>query len=195
MSERLASILGENNCILVAHPDDETLFAGGLPIVFEDRHWTVICCSIPRRDPIRAFKFHDACVMLGALPMLLPMPEQEINTPPIGLENLPLDRFDCVVTHNEFGDYGHFHHAYLAQWIDANYKRPYVTFGYRPGALGTEQLKLTKRQTDQKLAAMRCYNHFLPYENRDIPKWEALMHRYYEVEGMKPDLETYDIHE
>lgn len=188
------SILGEHNAIVVAHPDDETLWAGGLPIVYSDRSWTVICCSIPRRDPVRAWKFYEACVTLGAMPRLLPMPEQDINTAPVGLNMIDLNQFDCVVTHNEWGEYGHFHHQQVHQFVKDRYKKPFLTFGYRPGDIGTELVRLTDEERRQKIAAMQCYNHILEYEGQDCTKWEALMHRYYQVEGLSPDIETYDIH-
>ena len=37
---------------VVAHPDDETLFAAGA-IIRSGGDWTVICCSTPESDPIR----------------------------------------------------------------------------------------------------------------------------------------------
>lgn len=191
----IEQIIGQHNAIVVAHPDDETLWAGGLPIAFPDRMWTIICCSIPARDPVRAWKFYEACLVLGAMPRLLPMPEQPINCPPIGLDMIDLNQFDCVVTHNQWGEYGHFHHAKVHEFVKERYKRPFLTFGYRKGNIGDEFLRLNEQEVDQKLAAMRCYNHILEYNGEDMTKWEALCHRYYQIEGLSPDIETYDIHE
>lgn len=191
----LDEVLGQSPVIVCAHPDDETLWAGGLPIVFPEKNWTIICTSIPRRDPIRAWKFFDACITLGAMPLLLPVQEQEVNQAPIGLELIDFKRYDCVVTHNEWGEYGHLHHAFLSHFVNENCERPYVTFGYRKDGHGEYQIKLNSTQLKQKMAAMDCYNHFLEYEGEEITKSEALQHRYYVVEGIKPEIETYDIHE
>src|SRR6185369_9909067 len=93
--------------LVVAHPDDESLFFGGL-LASEPGDWTVISCSIPRTDPIRAWKFFDACEVLGAKPRLLPFSETEFN-----ISALELSSFDQIVTHNSAGEYGHPQHLQL----------------------------------------------------------------------------------
>lgn len=188
---------GQHNAIVMAHPDDETLWAGGLPIVFPDLNWTVICCSIPRRDPVRAWKFHDACVMLGAMPRLLPYREQEINEVPVGLDTIDLSPFDCVVTHNQYGEYGHFHHQCVHRWVTefSRYAGRIVTLGYRFNATGAFRVELSPEQLQLKLAALACYDHELPYEGEVMAKWKALRRRYYEGEHIDPQVETYDVHQ
>jgi LmbE family N-acetylglucosaminyl deacetylase len=49
----------EKCIVVVAHPDDETLWAGGTILLHPDSEWTVlaICKS---SDPGRASKFSDA---------------------------------------------------------------------------------------------------------------------------------------
>mgnify|MGYP003340734175 FL=1 len=191
----LEVVLGQSPLILVAHPDDEVLWAGGLPLMFPEKNWTIICATIPRRDPIRAWKFWECCVTLGAMPRLLPSGEPMMSEGLDGLENIDICDFDCVVTHNEFGEYGHPHHVYVNNFVKSCYNRPFVTFGYRKGEEGAVKLRLTDKQLAQKMSAMECYDHFLEYDGNMITKAEALMHRYYVVEGLKPEIETYDIHE
>ena len=65
----------ENNVIVTAHPDDEVLWASSLPIRYKEAKWTIICCSVPRHDSIRAWKFFDACEVLGVTPRLIPSVE------------------------------------------------------------------------------------------------------------------------
>lgn len=194
-SDALAGSLGEHNAIVVAHPDDETLFAGGLPLRFNDRSWTIICCSIPRIDPIRAWKFQVACMILGALPKLLPFAESEPNLALPHLEALGnLAEYDTLVTHNEHGDYGHLHHAQVCEYVSAVANgRPVVHFGYHRKGHGAEELKLTNEEFATKMVAMQQYNHILPYEGENLPKWQALHRRYYGQEGLDPKIETYDI--
>jgi LmbE family N-acetylglucosaminyl deacetylase len=187
--------VGQRPAVIVAHPDDECLFAAGLVLRNWAKPWTIICCSIPRRDPIRAWKFFDACEVLGAKGRLLPSQESEPSEPLCGLPQVGLlEEFDCIVTHNQWGEYGHTHHQQVARhFADAAGQRRLITFGYRKDGRGAESIELNERERQLKAQAMRCYNHVLPYEQWEWPKWRALEHRYYEVEGMNPDVETYDV--
>lgn len=192
MSDFFAEKLGQKCCIVGAHPDDEVLFAAALPIRYPDRDWTIICCSIPRRDPIRAWKFFDACEALGARGRLMPVVESEPNENPTGLQLLDLKSFDCVVTHNDEGEYGHVHHRAVHRAVISRLPKNVITFGYRHAAHGKYEIRLNRDELQRKTQALRCYDHITPYEGRDVPKWRALVHRYFEVEGIDPSVETYD---
>ena len=121
--------------------------------------------------------------------------ETEPNEPLHALHVLGcLEGFDFIVTHNAQGEYGHFHHAQVHAYVkDIAGQRPLCTFGYRKGGSGTEHLSLNERAMEKKTAAMHCYDHVLPYEQWEWPKWRALEHRYYEIEGLDPRVETYDV--
>ena len=108
--------VGLNNVIVTSHPDDEVLWAGGLPICFPGK-WTIICCSVPRHDSIRAWKFFDACNVLGVTPRLIPSTESEPGEVLRNLEIHDLSSFDCIVTHNQWGEYGHLHHQTVHKHI------------------------------------------------------------------------------
>src|ERR1051325_7321430 len=60
----------ENAVMVVAHPDDESLWGAGIVLRYK-KNWTVICCTVPYHDPIRAEKFRNACGVLGAAGVLL----------------------------------------------------------------------------------------------------------------------------
>ena len=40
------------NLMVVAHPDDETMWGGSLPIRYPG-DWFIVCCTVPKRDPER----------------------------------------------------------------------------------------------------------------------------------------------
>lgn len=176
-----------NGAIVVAHPDDESLWCGGLMARFPAR-WTAICCSIPRRDPIRAWKFFDACAVLGASARLLPFVEPDPGSWISAVQSVDLSGYDTIVTHNSVGEYGHLHHVQVHQHIAQHWPRKMVTIGY--GQPGTYRIELTGPEMQRKFDAIRCYNHVSPSDGK--PKWEALFERY----GTMFDLsvETYDFY-
>lgn len=101
-----------SNCaIIVAHPDDETLWAGGLMLLHPQTRWTVITLC-RKSDPDRAPKFMRVMQYLGAKgimgdmddsPEQKPLVEKEIRKTILSL--LPMDRFDLVLTHSRWGEY------------------------------------------------------------------------------------------
>lgn len=159
-----------NGVVVICHPDDEVMWAGGLLARYGER-FTVICCSIPRSDPERAWKFFDACDVFGAKARLLPIVETE---KPLNIAHVDLSGFDMVVTHNAAGEYGHHHHMALHQSLKP--LRP-VTFGYRPDGRGSIALHLTADEQARRMAALQCYDHVSPHDSGK-PKWQALLDRY-----------------
>jgi hypothetical protein len=98
--------------VIVAHPDDETLWAGGLILAHPECDWTVIgLCRAS--DPDRAPKFHRALARLGAHgalgdlddgPEQRPLAEGTVTEAVTAL--LPRsDAFDVVLTHSPRGEY------------------------------------------------------------------------------------------
>lgn len=166
--------------IVVAHPDDETLWAGGLAA---RGGFDIICCSVPKTDPIRAWKFYNACKVLGANGKVLPFIEPGPNQPLIGLEVLDLNGYDTIYTHNKLGEYGHLHHKQVHEYIVKNYSyKKIFTFNVceRNGDGLTAQLP--EPFLSQKMRALKCYDHCLPYEGKNIPKWQALLKRYQHID-------------
>lgn len=170
--------------LVVAHPDDESIWFGGL-LAAEPGDWTIICCSIPRTDPVRAWKFFDACEVLKAVPRLLPFVEAPKD--PLYLEPLDLDGFDQIVTHSLVGEYGHHHHTQLNRVLTAKYHGK-LLFGCYGKSAGPKRIALNEEQFETKLAAMRCYNHTSPSDGQ--PKWRALIDRYGKQFDLK--IETYE---
>jgi LmbE family N-acetylglucosaminyl deacetylase len=97
--------------VIVAHPDDETLWAGGT--ILGHPAWTWCIVSLSRAgDEDRAPKFLKAQKILGATGVMGDLddgPEQKPldNTDVQGtiLKLLPRQHFDLVITHNPTGEY------------------------------------------------------------------------------------------
>jgi len=97
--------------VIVAHPDDETLWTGGMLLSQPAWHWFVL--SLCRgSDPDRSPRFFNALKVLGAEgkmcdlndgPEQVPLRENKIED--AILETLPASRFDLIVTHSPVGEY------------------------------------------------------------------------------------------
>jgi len=100
-----------NAAVIVAHPDDETLWAGGTILMHPAWRWTVgTCCRAS--DPDRSVKFFAAMDHLGAAGALADLddgPEQTpVDAKAVGetiLSLLPDGPIDLLITHSPLGEY------------------------------------------------------------------------------------------
>jgi LmbE family N-acetylglucosaminyl deacetylase len=115
------------NCaVIVAHPDDETLWAGGTLLMHPDSCWTVVALT-RGRDGDRAPRFHQALEHYGAAGIMGDLddePEQkplritEVEDAIMSL--LPSQRYDLVLTHGLWGEYTrHRRHEEVAKAVVA----------------------------------------------------------------------------
>jgi LmbE family N-acetylglucosaminyl deacetylase len=114
----------ESVAVVVAHPDDETLWAGGT--LLSSKHWSTFVCSACRaQDADRAPKFFGVLKQLqaqGAManlddgPEQLPLADERVEQSL--LECLPSRRFDRILTHSPFGEYTrHLRHEEVARAV------------------------------------------------------------------------------
>lgn len=97
--------------VIVAHPDDETLWAGGTVLMHPDWHWSIV--SLCRgSDADRAPKFIRAVKQLGGVskigdlddgPEQLSLSEDDVQQMVLSL--LPKRNFDLILTHSPQGEY------------------------------------------------------------------------------------------
>jgi LmbE family N-acetylglucosaminyl deacetylase len=97
--------------IIVAHPDDETLWAGGTILSHPSWKWFIVCLC-RGNDKERAPRFYGALKVLqsegimGCLddgPEQKPLDEEEVER--IILDLLPHHHFDLIISHNPTGEY------------------------------------------------------------------------------------------
>jgi len=137
----------DSSClVIVAHPDDETLWAGGTILLNPQADWTVI--TICRKsDADRAPKFFKALRKLDAIgfmadlndePEQIPLDIKDIQKTIIEL--LPYDKFEIIITHSKSGEYTrHLRHeetanAVLDLWHSNKiYANQLWTFAYEDG--------------------------------------------------------------
>ncbi|MEK6482124.1 PIG-L family deacetylase [Catalinimonas sp. 4WD22] len=110
--------------IIVAHPDDETLWAGGT--VLSHPSWDCFIISLCRaNDTDRAPRFFQALKVLGSRgeisdlddsPILEPLDESEVQE--MILQLLPVQHFDIIISHNPAGEYTrHIRHEEIGEAV------------------------------------------------------------------------------
>ncbi|MDO8625405.1 MAG: PIG-L family deacetylase [Candidatus Diapherotrites archaeon] len=161
-----------NALVIVAHPDDETIWMGGFILAHPNWKWHIICLSRDT-DSDRAPKFRKVCKELGAQGSIHgfkdddPLDEvQDIGKLADGIARIVGDEsFDFVFFHNKNGEYGHIRHrethAAVMRLLDDNRLRVRHAYCFAvkrdqsrafavPMARGALELRLSPRLLEQK---------------------------------------------
>jgi len=97
--------------LIIAHPDDETLWAGGTILSHPSWNWFIVCLC-RKSDTERATKFYKVLQALqsegimGDLddgPEQNPLDKKELEETILHL--LPQKHYDLIITHNPSGEY------------------------------------------------------------------------------------------
>jgi len=103
--------------VIVAHPDDETIWMGGTILSFPHVRWTIF--SLCRGDDLdRAPRFKKACRLYGARAIISDLEDEGVMNIQESIAQIarriaklvPRRRFDYLVTHGYNGEYGHPRH-------------------------------------------------------------------------------------
>lgn len=107
--------------VIVAHPDDETIWMGN-QILNNNNDWTIF--SLCRAsDPDRYPKFLKACSHYNAAPIITDLEDDRLDSLDINKiidlidKNLKNKEYDLIFTHGENGEYGHIRHKETHQAV------------------------------------------------------------------------------
>jgi len=97
--------------VIVAHPDDESLWAGGVMLMNRRRRWKIV--TVCRGgDPDRAPRFYRAAERYGAVGIMADLDDGPRQAPlnPFAVEQAIVSlvgggEYGCVYTHSPFGEY------------------------------------------------------------------------------------------
>jgi hypothetical protein len=124
-----------NKLIIVAHPDDETLW--GYYQLKNNKGWKILCVTnannITRVNELKniaiyfdtaleIWNYEDSSVHYNMHPQLYKDIENEINK-----QNVKM-----VLTHNPLGEYGHIQHIKVSNVVLTVSKKPTYVFSYTP---------------------------------------------------------------
>jgi LmbE family N-acetylglucosaminyl deacetylase len=153
----------KSNCaVIVAHPDDETLWAGGLMLMHPQVKWTIV--TICRKsDADRAPKFFKALEEFGANGYMGDLddgPEQNAldngEVQQTVMKLLPFDKFELIITHSTSGEYTrHIRHEETAKAVIKLWKTERLgakqiwSFAYEDG--GQKYLPRAEKSADLQI--------------------------------------------
>ena len=181
-----------NKLMIVAHPDDETIWGGGH---LKEGGYLVVCITNGKNKE-RKREFLDAVEMSGNTALILGYPDKLFGerddwekvdskiTDDIGFI-MSYKAWDLIVTHNPDGEYGHIHHKMTSEIVTKVYDRlkPQTALYYfgqyhkaaEMPAQSDDFSPISEEQQDFKDRILECYEsqkdtiekfrHMLPYEN------------------------------
>ena len=132
--------------VIVAHPDDETLWAGGTILSHPYNKWFVVCLcranDLERSERFyKTLKIYKAGGIMGNLddgPEQHPLDEKEVEKEILRL--LPTTHFDLILTHNVTGEYtSHLRHEEVNKAVTMLWQNGKIstselwTFAYEDG--------------------------------------------------------------
>lgn len=101
--------------VIVAHPDDETIWMGGT-LLKHKNNWDITILSLCRRDDAdRAPKFKKVCEIYNAKCFMSDLEDEELREEKVSdaverIKKFIVDKYDYIFTHGENGEYGHKRH-------------------------------------------------------------------------------------
>jgi LmbE family N-acetylglucosaminyl deacetylase len=147
--------------VIVAHPDDETLYFAGVILSDREADWTVVCVTdgdAEGRGASRALELRDACGALGVHTLrslrFKDDPRERIPLPELERLLAAMD-FDEVYTHGILGEYGHAHHQDVSLAVHRAFEGRAQVVSVATGSYPSREVRLTRAQFEVKLSVLR----------------------------------------
>lgn len=189
--------MSASNLLIVAHPDDETIFFGGTLLSLKGRGWKVIVVTDGNADgqgAARRLQLAEACKELG-VKQFEQWEYPDIYENRIGTESL-LERFKelgnpkTVFTHGIIGEYGHPHHQDVSWAVHSHFlKKNIPVWSVAYNSFATKTVRLTRKTYERKAAVFSRVYHsetirfarVLPVHNQEgfhRTDWSEIDHLY-----------------
>lgn len=147
------STLAGRTAVVVAHPSEEVLWAGGL--LSDQPGLDVIVCSVPIADPKQMLCFFDAMRQLRQNPIVIPDFDAGPQIPLRLLDLLPLGNYDTIFTHEIVGENVPLHHRQIHHHIKTHFRGTVFTFATKGNEI---RMGLDPASQARKLDLVRAYD-------------------------------------
>lgn len=153
----MAKRLKKYNIVICAHPDDETIFFGGLIQKNQTYPWLVAVATDGNADGMgakRALDFKAACRALGVTETVsfgLPdVFDKRLDLKALHDKIAQLPQAHTVYTHGPVGEYGHAHHQDVGYATHLFYGKKTPVFGSAYNCMPDLQINLTEKHFAKK---------------------------------------------
>lgn len=144
------------NLLVVAHPDDETIFFGGLIQTYRRRPWKIICVTDGNADgegPKRHLDFLNACKKLGAAQAEMwefpDLYDTRVNVDKL-IERLKRENAAEVFTHGILGEYGHPHHQDVCLAVHRAFADKHTVWSVAYNCYADKVIKIPRKAYERK---------------------------------------------
>lgn len=142
------------NLVCVAHPDDETIFFGGLLQRRRSKKPWVVACTTSDGNLDRKRQFEKACELLGvddfhwwSLPDRY---EERLSFDLINSKLLNLGVPEEIFTHGIVGEYGHPHHQDVSFAVHNTFRKHDRLYSVAYNTFPEIEIKLTRKEFELK---------------------------------------------
>jgi LmbE family N-acetylglucosaminyl deacetylase len=179
------NITSKEVAIIVAHPDDETLWAGGA--ILTHPSWNCSIISLCRKnDDDRAIKFYKVLKILHANGNMgnlddgseqKPLTNEEVEIAILDL--LPQTHFDLIITHNPKGEYTkHLRHEEISKAVISL---------WHEGRISTKQLRIFAYEDGNKAYYPKAIENSSIYKQLKASVWQKKYSLITEIYGFSKE--------
>lgn len=142
--------------LVVAHPDDESIFFAGLLMNERSRPWKVICVTDGNADQMgntRANQFKEACRLLKVKCEHWDFEdkfEKRLNIKDLVERLRSLEKPEVVYTHGILGEYGHPHHQDVSYAVHEAFNKKVTVWSPAYNRFPQKKFVLSKKQYNIK---------------------------------------------
>ncbi|MEX2591185.1 MAG: PIG-L family deacetylase [Anditalea sp.] len=181
----MTSEITKSGAVIVAHPDDETLWAGGMLLSHPSYQWFTACLC-RGNDPDRAPKFYRALKILHSEGIMGDLDDGPEQSPLEGkaverviLSLLPPKQFDLILTHSPSGEYTrHIRHEETGKAVIKL---------WRAGKISTKTLWIFAYEDGYKEYLPRPIEKATFYNHLPKPIWQRKYDIITQIYGFKKD--------